>query len=239
MAITAPEGTDVLPLTTWNDQEVKALQRVRGAAGSMMSQLAAGVGCDPTQAMPGATTCRRYGLATFAVHVEEFQQVWNANFKTFAARMYAEEIDPNHGNSDIDDVLTVGLGVDGLYGPKTATAMVLVGGDWAAQGGFPPKCACQMQAFMATQAGINAARGITMPVVNRLAPASPPSGGGGAQQPQQPQQPVQQPVQFQQDQLVTGRTGRETSTTVYWVVGVLALAAGGGTWWYLKKRKRR
>jgi hypothetical protein len=238
MAISAPEGTDVLQLTTWNDQEVQALQRVRGAAGSMMSQLAAGVGCDPTQAMPGATTCRHYGLATFASHVESFQRVWNANFKTFAARMYAEEIDPNHGNPDIDDVLTVGLGVDGKYGPKTATAMVLVGGDWAAQGGFPPKCACQMRAFMATDAGINAARGIVMPVVNQLTPSAPPDDPE-PQQPQQPQQPPPAVVQFQQDQPVAGTLGRETNTTVYWGVGILALLAAGGTWYYLKGRKGR
>jgi hypothetical protein len=108
--------------------------------------------------------------------------------------------------------------------------MVLVGGDWAAQGGFPPKCACQMRAFMATDAGINAARGIVMPVVNQLTPSAPPDDPE-PQQPQQPQQPVQQPppavVQFQQDQPVAGTLGRETNTTVYWGVGILALLRGG------------
>ena len=238
MAISAQPDEQVLLLNTWTDPELTALGAVRAAAARMLTGLGSGVGCDSTQKMPGATTCRRFGLALYAQDVEGFQEAWNANYKSFAPRLYAEWINQGE-NAIVDEVLSIGLTADGKYGERTATAMVLVS-EWGA--GYPPKCACEMKAWVASAAGASGLQWMGVRAVNSIeepvSPApTPPSDGPGGQQPQQPPPPAV--VQFQQDQPVAATLGRQTNTTVYWGIGILALLAAGGTWYYLKGRKGR
>jgi hypothetical protein len=238
MATTAQQGEQVLLLNTWTDPELQALAAVRSAAARMLAGLGSGVGCDPTQNMPGATTCRRFGLALYAQDIEGFQAGWNANYKTFAPRLYAEWVQLGQ-NDVIDEVLGAGLTADGKYGPKTATAMVLVN-EWTA--GDPPKCACEMRAWVNSAAGASGLQWMQVPAVNAIEPAAQPATPPPAapSQPAQPSQPVQPPQQVQmQQQPVAANLGRQTNTTVYWGVGVLAVLAAGGTWYYLKGRKGR
>lgn len=238
MPITAQPGEQVLELQTWADAEIRAMAACRAAASSMLASMANGVGCDPTQNMPGATTCRRFGLALYAERVENFQKVWNGNFRTFAAKLYDDGFVAT-GNVINDEVLSIGLTTDGKYGEKTAHAMVMLS-LWDA--GLPPKCACEMRAWVASSAGQAGLQWMGVPVVNLIespaAPAPTPPSDGPIQ-PQQPQQPPPPVVHQFQDQPVAASMGRQTNTTVYWGIGILALLAAGGTWYYLKGRKGR
>jgi hypothetical protein len=205
----------------------------------MLATLGAGGGCDPTKNMPGATNCRRFGKAEFAGSIQAFQQAWNANYKTFAPRFF-DALGALSGA--YEEVLTVGLSDDGIYGLRTAVALQFSGYVPSARSDAPPVCACEMQGYLGTPAGQQLSKEIVYAVGNELE-QPPVAPDPEPQQPQQPQQPAQQPppavVQFQQDQPVAGTLGRETNTTVYWGVGILALLAAGGTWYYLKGRKGR